>query len=101
MKTIRNLKLYEYIVENYIEAEKPVTQKQIAEEFGMSIGAIKNFMYRHNLNKKKHYDKIRQEIAELSNKNISAKHICKILNLSPQNFYTYKRKIEESCANTK
>ena len=49
---IRNKELYAYIKENYVNSEKPLTQQQIADNFGMSLGTIKNFMFRYKINKK-------------------------------------------------
>jgi len=86
-KTIRNKKLYDYIIENYIKAEKPVTQQQIADTFGMSIGAIKNFMYRHNLNKKTYYAKIRKQIKGLYEKGLTVKQISKLMDTTSQYIY--------------
>ena len=86
-KTIRNKKLYDYIVENYIKADKPVTQQEIAESFGMSIGAIKNFMYRHNLNKKSYYAKVRKQIRGLYEKGLTVKQISKLMDTTSQYIY--------------
>ena len=86
-KSVRNKKLYDYIVENYIKAEKPVTQQQIADNFGMSIGAIKNFMYRHGLNKKTYYAKIRKQIKGLYDKGLTVKQISKLMDTTSQYIY--------------
>ena len=73
---IKNKKLYEYIVNNYMTSKK-ITTKDVAEKFGLSMGAVKNFMYRHNLNKKTLNDafklKIRQFYYEGGNVNQIAK----------------------------
>lgn len=86
-KTVRNKKLYDYIVENYIKAEKPVTQQEIADHFDMSIGAIKNFMYRHNLNKKSYYAKVRKQIKGLFDKGLTVKQISKLMDTTSQYIY--------------
>lgn len=86
-KTIRNKKLYDYIVENYIKADKPVTQQEIADNFGMSIGAIKNFMYRHNLNKKSYYARVRQQIRGLYERGLTVKQISKLMDTTSQYIY--------------
>ncbi len=52
-KTRYNTELYDYIVKYYVEAEDPVSRREIAEKFGYTIGAIDNFLYRHDLHKNK------------------------------------------------
>ena len=43
---------------------KPKTQKEIATDFNMSLGSIKNFMFRHDLNKKNYYAKTKEKVME-------------------------------------
>lgn len=59
---INNLKLYESIEKYYITGKK--TQKQIADMNGITLGAVKNFLYNHKINKKSNYKKIYKEIKQ-------------------------------------
>lgn len=87
MGKIRNKDLYSFIERYYIKAEEPLTQQQIADVFGMSLGAIKNFMFRHNLNKKHYYTELQNRARDLYNKGLNVKEISKVLDVS--NTYVY------------
>jgi len=63
LKLVRNKKLYDYIVNNYINDRK-VSVKDICKKFNMSEGAIKNFMYRYNLNRKNFYKAFKSKIRD-------------------------------------
>lgn len=76
-----------YIMENYVKAKKPLTQQQIADNLGISLGALKNFMYLHNLNKKKTYSKRNEEIKKNYESGIPVKKISKKYGFSTQNIY--------------
>lgn len=77
-----------YILDNYVNAEQPKSQKQIAEDLGITLGALKNFMYLHNLNKKKAYSKRNNEIIKYYNAGVSVDKISKLYGLSKTNIYT-------------
>lgn len=89
---VRNKDLYKFIETNYIRSDKPLTQQQIADAFGMSLGAIKNFMFRHNLNKKSYYEKLRLKVNELYNKGLSVKQIAKLLEVTDSYIYVVLNK---------
>lgn len=87
MSKVRNRNLYDYIVENYIEAKEPVTQQQIADNCGLSLGAVKNFMARHQLNKKTYYAKYKAQVKDYIDKGLKANEIAKLMNTTPQHVY--------------
>ncbi len=86
-KSVRNQELYNFIVEKYIRSDNPVTQQDIADHFDMSIGAIKNFMYRHGLNKKTYYAKVKKQIKGLYEKGLTVKQISKLMDTTSQYIY--------------
>ena len=87
MKQIRNEKLYNDIMTYYINSENPVSQQDIATHFKMSIGSIKNFMFRHNLNKKNYYAKTKEKVKDYYQKGLTTKEIAKILDCTTQHVY--------------
>lgn len=89
----RNQELYDYIINNYTNAEKPVSQQEIADAFGISIGGVKNFMFRHKLNKKTYYAKQRKEIRGKYKKGYSIPELAKIYDTSAQNIYIIVREV--------
>lgn len=81
-QNVYNTKLYNYIVTYYVNAKKPKKIKEMAEELGVSVGGIRNFMYRHNLNKKNYYLKKYDTIIELYNAGLDIPNIAKTLDVS-------------------
>ncbi len=86
-KKVRNKELYYYIVEKYITSANPVSQKDIAEHFEMSLGAVKNFMYRHELNKKSYYKNIRSLVRAEKAAGTKVCDIAKKFGLTEPNIY--------------
>lgn len=85
---INNVKLYYYIIDNYVKSKTPVKQKEIAKEFNMTIGALKNFMYRHNLNKKTYYAKRKEKIKILYKNGVRKSDLARVYETSIQNIDT-------------
>lgn len=84
---IRNKKLYDFIQDNYINTKDSMSQQEIADIFGVNIGTIKNFMYRHELNKKNVYKNKNKRIKELFEDGVTVKEIAKIYECSSQYVY--------------
>lgn len=53
IQSVKNTDLYDYIVSEYLNGK--VSLKELAVKFRISVGGLKNFMYRHGLNKKTFY----------------------------------------------
>lgn len=94
-KTVRNKKLYDYIVKNYIKSDDPMTQQEIADKFYMSLGTIKNFMYRHDLNKKSYYRSLEKMVLALKKADVKPKVIAKKMGISNQYVYYFINKERE------
>ena len=85
-RSTRNLELMDYIKRYYLNGS--VTQQEIADSFDMSLGGVKNFMYRHNINKKQTYSTRNKEIKSLYENGVSVSAICKVYDMANQNVYT-------------
>lgn len=92
MGKVRNRNLYDYIVENYIEAKNPMTQQELADNYGLSIGAVKNFMFRHKLNKKEYYKKNQIQVKAYIEKGLNANEIAKLMNTTTQYVYSLAKR---------
>ena len=85
-KRVNNQKLMDCINKYYINGN--ATQQEIADDMGISLGAVKNFMYRHNINKKLSYKIRNNNIKYLYKNGITVKSICNTYNTTSQNVYT-------------
>lgn len=84
-KTTRNIELKEYIKAYYVPGD--ISVEDVANSFGLTVGAVKNFMYRHNITKRKTYIQRNKEIKTLYKHGISVKRLCDIYNLSSNCIY--------------
>lgn len=92
VKNCKNIKLYNSIMEYYVTGLK--TQKEIADMNEITIGSLKNFLFRYDISKKTNYSKKKSEIIEKLSKGYSVKDVAKIMDLSPQTIYIYKEQYE-------
>ena len=86
-KKIRNKELYEFLKNEYCAKDSTLTVQDVANKFGLTLGATKNFMYRHKLNKKDTYKKKKLEICKLIDKGAKTKDIMELYNCSAQYVY--------------
>ena len=82
MYSLSNIRLKNYLDEYYITGKKSLPT--IADELGVSVGGLKNFMYRHNINKKDYYIKRDKEIYSLYKDGNKQTLIAKHYNLTLQ-----------------
>lgn len=86
--SVRNKKKYNYIMDHYITADQPMSQEDIAKHFGCTVGSIKNFMYRHKLNKKHYYKTRNEKIKSMYYIGATVPELAKLYNVTTQNIYT-------------
>lgn len=89
-QAVVNQELNDYILAYYINGNASISD--IAKSFDMSVGGVKNFMYRHRLNKKKAYSTRNKDIKKMYKSGISVDSISKYFNCSSQNIYTILNK---------
>lgn len=81
---IRNRELFEYLTDVYMK-DNNCSLKQVSEKFGLSVGGVKNFCYRHKISKKEIKNDRRKEIVDLYKNGVKIKYIAKIFDTSYQN----------------
>lgn len=93
VKKVRNKELYDLIYQMYMVEGK--SQMEVAKAAGITLGYLKNFVWRYGMNKKELYTKEREYMYECFDKGYKIKDIAKLTNKSPQTIYIYREQYEK------